>query len=303
MTSISQLTPDNKMKSLILTILSLFIGLSAYSQVFYKIEGNGLTEPSYLFGTHHLAPSSILESYPSMQKALENTKAVVGEIDLTASQMELAMKMQQYMMAPADSTLTNLLSPEELADLNQKFEPYSPMPGVTLEQLGMMRPMVISAMVSLGEMQKSLPGFDPNAQLDATFQIMAKENGKEIIPLETPDMQARLLYTFTPITKQLEDLKELLNNPSELVENCQKLNKAYLDGDLDTLISLTESEDSDPAFMEALLATRNRNWLEVLPAIINQRPTFIAVGALHLAGENGLVNQLREAGYTVTPLK
>ncbi|MDE6271954.1 MAG: TraB/GumN family protein [Muribaculaceae bacterium] len=291
------------MKFIILPLISLLVSLSAYSQIFYKIEGNGLKEPSYLFGTHHLAPTSILDSYPSLPQALEETKAVVGEIDMTASQMEMAMAMQPYMMAPADSTLTALLTVEELADLNKKFEPYAPMPGITLEHLGTMRPMVISAMVSLGEMQKSLPGFDPNAQLDASFQLQAKSEGKEIIPLETADMQARLLYTFTPIKKQLADLKELLEKPEELVENCGKLNKAYLEGDLNTLLALTEGEDSDPAFMEALLTLRNRNWMKSIPDIINSRPSLIAVGALHLAGDEGLVNQLRKAGYTVTAIK
>ena len=290
-------------RSLLLSLLFLIAALPAFSQIFYKIEGNGLKSPSYLFGTHHLAPVSIVESYPSIPSALDDTKAIVGELDMTLSQMEMAMAMQKYMMAPADSTISRLTTPDEFKDLEAKFAPYSPMPGVTLAQLDMMRPMVISAMVTMTEMQKSLPGFNPNQQLDAMFQLQGKEEGKKIIPLETPDLQAQLLYTFTPISKQLNDLKEVLDNPSELAENCQKLNKAYTEGDLDALLSLTESDDSDPAFMEALLTKRNHNWIKALPEIISQQPSFIAVGALHLAGNDGLVELLRKEGYTVTPLK
>lgn len=286
-----------------LLLLAITVSFAASAQIFYKIEGNGLNAPSYLFGTHHLAPTSVLESYPTLKEAEENASAVVGEIDMTIPQMQLAMAMQKYMAAPADSTLQALLSPEEFAALNEKFKPYSPMAGVDLNQLGAMRPMVLSTMVTMAEIQKSLPGFNPADQLDTRFQTEFKDAGKEIIPLETPEMQAELLYTFIPIRKQIEDFKDVLENPEELTQNCERLNKAYIAGDLDELLKLTESEDSDPAFMEALTTKRNNAWLQKLPDIMAGRPSLIVVGALHLAGDNGLVAGLRKAGYTVTPVK
>lgn len=289
-------------KFTILFLLAICVAFSSSAQIFYKVEGKNLKKPSYLFGTHHLAPSSVLEKYPSLKKAMESTDAVVGEIDMTVPQMQMAMEMQQYMMAPADSTLQTLLSPAELDSLSVKFEPYAPMPGMGLQQLGMMRPMVLSTMVTMAEIQKSMPGFNPAEQLDSKFQAEYKEIGKKIIPLETAAQQAKLLYTFIPISKQVDDFKDVLNNPGELAEQCEALNAAYVAGDLDRLLALTNSEDSNPAFMEALTTLRNRNWMEQLPEIMKAQPALIVVGALHLAGKDGLVNLLREAGYTVTPL-
>jgi len=51
-----------------------------------------------------------------------------------------------------------------------------------------------------------------------------------------------------------------------------------------------------------LLDDRNKNWLAQLPSLMKEQQTFIAVGALHLSGENGLIHLLRDAGYTLTPL-
>lgn len=275
---------------------------SASAQIFYKVEGKDLAKPSYLFGTHHLAPASVLDKYPSLEIAKKNTDAVVGEIDMTVPQMQMVMEMQKYMMAPSDSTLQALLTPEQLDSLNQKFIPYSPMPGADLNQLGVMRPMVLSTMVTMAELQKTLPDFDINDQLDAKFQKEYQEADKKIIPLETADMQAKLLYTFIPITKQLADFRDVLENHDDLAEQCVKLNEAYMAGDLDKLLSLTESEDSDPAFMEALTTLRNHDWMTKLPGIMKEQPSLIVVGALHLAGNDGLVNLLRSEGYTVTPI-
>lgn len=283
-------------------ILASLFSLCASAQLLYKIEGNGLEEPSYIFGTHHLAPASVLDKYPSLSKVKQDAKAVVGEIDMTVPQMQLAMSMQQYMMAPADSTIQALLTPEQLDSLDNKFKPYAPAPGMGLKQLGMMRPMVLATMVTMAELQKSLPGFDPANQLDTKFQTEFKEAGKSVIPLETPEQQAKLLYTFIPIEKQLADFRELLDDPSDLAEKCKALNEAYVSGNLDDLLKLTESDDSDPAFMEALTTLRNQTWLKKLPEIMKTQPALIVVGALHLAGPDGLITGLQNQGYNVTPL-
>lgn len=292
-----------KLKAIALLAALLFLPTSLLAQIFYKIEGNGLKEPSYLFGTHHLAPYSTLDKFPSLRTAFDSTKAVCGEIDMTGNPMLLAMSMQKYMMAPADSTLNLLVPPDTLAAMNREFIKHAPQEGVTLYNMGMMRPMVLTSLVSLDVITKSMPDYTPGEQLDAYFQKTGKEQGKDIIALETPEMQAELLYCSTPVSKQLEELQEALKNPELLLETAAKLNKAYADCNLDEMIALSLSEQEDPAFLNALLTQRNKNWAKQLPDIIGMQPTFIAVGALHLAGENGIVTLLRNLGYTVTPIQ
>lgn len=282
-------------------ILASVVGCSA--QVFYKVSGNGLEHPSWIFGTHHLAPLSILDSIPSARQALEESDQVVGELDMTVGQMALGMALQPFMMAPADSTLRDLIAPNDFDRISKVFEQYAPMPGMTLETFSMMRPMVATSVVSIGAISRSMPGFNPQEQLDTYFQTVAKENGKKVKGLETPELQGRLLYTTTPLVVQAASLVEMLDNPDKIVEQGKKLNKYYMAQDIESLLTLMEGEEETSEFMEALLDRRNADWLTKLPAILSEGSNFVAVGALHLVGDKGIVNGLRKLGYTVEPVR
>ncbi|MDE6077027.1 MAG: TraB/GumN family protein [Muribaculaceae bacterium] len=284
-----------------LASILLISGFSASSQVVYKVEGNGLKEPSYIFGTHHLAPVSVAGDFGATD-LFNKASQVVGEIDMTQDQMQMQMAMQPYMMAPADSTLSKVLPKDEYDSLNESFKKWAPMPGLDLSMLEPMKPMVVTTMVTVGITAKEVPDFNPAEQLDTWFQASGKKDGKKIIPLETAEQQAALLFNFTPISLQAEALTELLNEPEKSVENARKLTQAYMKQDLNAMLELSQQEDEHPEFMEALLDKRNADWLTKLPAIFNDGSTFVAVGALHLAGDKGVVEGLRKLGYTVTPV-
>ena len=85
------------MKRRITALLSLAVlfCISTSAQIFYKVEGNGLKNPSYIFGTHHLAPLSVIDEVPGCRDAYKSASQVVGEIDMTVNQMELASKIQR----------------------------------------------------------------------------------------------------------------------------------------------------------------------------------------------------------------
>ncbi|MBD5370118.1 MAG: TraB/GumN family protein [Bacteroides sp.] len=287
----------------LLSLLILFVWLPSLGQVFYRVERPDLPAPSYLFGTHHLAPAAFLSQFKDLPEAMEKTMAVVGEIDMLQDQMAIAMKMQPYMAAPSDSTLSSLYTTEEFAVLNEKFKRYSPIPGLDLSAFNTMRPMVVTNMVSVGQIQESIPDYNPAEQLDLLFQQKYREADKKNIPLETPEQQGELLFTFIPVKVQAETLKELLLDDSgKLQRQIKKLNDAYFSQDLKELERITHEEEDDSGFMEALTTVRNHDWMTRLPGIMTEQPAMIVVGALHLAGEEGLVNLLRQEGYTVTPL-
>ncbi len=288
-------------KSAIASLL-LICALPASAQVLYKVEGNGLKEPSYVFGTHHLAPLSIVETFGATAPFNEATQ-VVGEIDMTKNPMELQMAMQPHMMAPADSTLTKVLPADEFAALNEEFKKWAPMQGMELAMLDPMKPMVVTTMVTVGITADAIPDFNPNEQLDTWFQTTGAANGKKIVPLETVEQQASLLFDFTPISVQAEALVEMLKDPQKSVDSAKKLTEAYMNQDLAAMLELSEKDDEHPEFMEALLDKRNADWLTKLPTIFNDGSTFVAVGALHLAGDKGIIEGLRKLGYTVTPVK
>ena len=102
------------MKSFIGAVLFICVAFSANAQLLWKVSGNGLNQPSYIIGTHHLAPFSIMDSIAGLQKAMKETQQVYGELKMSEMQSPVTMqKMQQVMMIANDSTLSTLLSPEE----------------------------------------------------------------------------------------------------------------------------------------------------------------------------------------------
>ena len=288
------------------TALSLLVAvctmIPAKSQIAYKIEGNGLKEPAVIFGTHHLAPLSVIDSVKGAREAFDEASRIVGEIDMTQGPMQIQMAMQQHIAAPADSTLHDLLPAAKWNALNESFKSLAPMPGMDLELLNGMKPMAVT-IVALGIVSKEMPDHNPAEQLDSYFQTEGAKAGKKIIGLETVDEQATLLYDFTPVAEQAEALVKVLENPSEEMKSAREMNEAYAAQELDRLVALSEAQSANAAFMKALVNDRNAAWAEKLPAIMAEGPVFVAVGALHLPGENGLLKMLENKGYKVTPLK
>lgn len=290
-----------KLKSIIASLL-LLAAVPASAQILYKVEGNGLTAPSYIFGTHHLAPLSVIEK-TGADKCFKEASQVVGEIDMTQDQMKLGMAMQPHMIAPSDSTLSKVISPEDFTIISEEFKKWAPMPGMELSMLEGMKPMVASTMVAVGMAAQAMPGYNPQEQLDTYFQIQGKNEGKTITPLETVEYQASVLYDTTPIAFQAEALVVMLKDPSKAIQSSKDLTAAYDAEDLSKMLQLSEEDVEHPEFMVALLDKRNAEWLEKLPEIMKAAPSFIAVGALHLAGDKGIVEGLKKLGYNVTPVK
>lgn len=290
-----------KIISTVLVVTSIMVTETTSAQIFYKVEGNGAPAPSYVFGSHHLSPIDIVEESGAMEY-FNQADQIIGEIDLTIDQMTISMALQPHMMAPADSTLSVLLAGQDMDVLNAQFQKWSPMEGLTLQMLEPMKPMAVNTMVAVGMSAQVMPGFDPNQQLDSYFFKEGQKQGKKIVALETPEYQGTVLFDMTPLTVQAEGLIDILTHPDEAVENAKKLSKAYQSRDLESMYEVAKQTDEHPEFMENILFNRNANWMTRLPELIEETPSFIVVGALHLAGPEGILQGLQDKGFVVTPI-
>lgn len=278
-------------------VMAFSIGCSA--QIFYKIEGKNLKKPSYLFGTHHFAPDSILDSMPLVGEALRSSGCVVGELILDDDPMKMMAAMQSHMMAPADSTLSDVLPQERYAVLDSVFGSLTG--GLSLKMFDAMKPSMAQTTLAALMAQKMEGG---TGQLDTYFQRVARRDSISVAGLETPEFQAEVLFDIVPIRKQAESLVEMLDDPARSLDAVKRLNDAYLRRDGQALWELSrEAEaETDDGYFEILLDRRNSAWLDKLPGLMDSQSLFIAVGALHLYGDVGLVEGLRRLGYTVTPV-
>ena len=208
------------------------------------------------------------------------------------------------MMAPADSTLDKLYSPQDYALIEKVFDKYFSNMGVKLRQMNMLKPMAISTQMQAMQAIKYFPNLDPNSLIDIAVQTRANEAGRPSMALETVQEQLDLLFN-APLTEQAKGLLESCKNDEQFTVMSTKLVEAYMAQDLDkidAILNETTSEEEESA-LDALLYARNRNWASKLQGIMPERACLVCVGAGHLPGEQGLLQLLRDAGYTVEPMQ
>lgn len=295
------------MKRTISILLFLAIGLSVYSQsLLWKVSGNGLTKPSYIFGTHHLAPRSVIDSIQGFKKAFEETTQVIGEVEMKNIQSPETMQaMQKTIMIQSDTTLLTLLSKEDFERANSLTKSLMQL---DMNQAPKLKPSFLCATLTVLTYMKEFPGFNPQEQLDTYFQAQGSEKGKSILGLETTDFQFNLLYSSSSLKRQAEQFMCLVNNPDQIVSLAKELNQAYFSYNLKKMLEISERKEGNscdalPGEMEALIDKRNNDWANKLPTLMKEKSSFIAVGALHLPGKNGLLTLLKKLGYTVEPVK
>lgn len=269
------------------------------AQIFWKVEKPGNAKPSYILGTHHFAPVTTLDGLKNLPEALKNSDKLYGELDMEAMmQPESLMAMQQTLMAPADSTLDKVLTPEQLASVKAAFESLAGQQ-IPMEMLYAMKPSAISTQLAAIMSMKLFPDLNPMEGLDKTMQDKAKALDKPVAGLETMEFQMDRLYG-RPIAKQAEGLVKTVEDLAGEEKRSVELANAYLAHDLDALLKLMIEEESDPEDMEMLIYSRNDNWVKQLLEEMPKESLIVVVGAGHLPGERGVLQQLRNAGYTVT---
>jgi uncharacterized protein len=286
-------------KSGIAAILTFCFSVS-YGQVstvenslFWEVTGNGIPHSSYLFGSHHLLSSQFVDSLPNVNQKFYSATTFVNEVRLDSTDV--------YKIAAAsimtDSSLDQLLPPEWYHETElwlQEISDYS-----SLSVFNKMSPVVIQVLI-LNLLQEQVFG-QVDTPMDIYFERRASADGKRLIGLETIDEQLNAFFHGQTYQRQAEMLIEFVKGKSAAVDELIRFNRLYRNQNLAALqesgLQKYTSEEID-----RMLFNRNRKWMEALPSILQEQSSFVVVGALHLTGEDGLVNQLRKLGFTVTPI-
>lgn len=282
------------------------LALAGQAQLLWKVSGNGLGRPSYIFGTHHMAPSSMIDQIAGMDEAIEGCDIVVGEIEKDSLMSpEIQARMAQAMIAPPDSALDKLYTPDEYRIVEQVFNKYFGTMGVKLSQMNSVKPMAIITQMQAMQALKYFPNVDLNELIDMAVQNRANEMGRPSEGLETIEDQMNLLFN-TSVKEQAESLIELCKSDDLFVVQSSALVEAYMEQDLDKIQAvMTDPElgGEDSEAYDALIYDRNANWIEKLVKMMPERACLVCVGAGHLPGDRGLLQLLRDRGYTVEPMQ
>ena len=292
-----------------LTVLLLLLSCSNLkgndNALLWKISGNGLENASYLFGTHHLVPLSFLDSITGIHEAFNMSEQSVGELDMS-NMSQMQMEIMGKAMMPQGTTYESLMNEADRAKLDSTL---TSLMGMGLAQFGRLLPAMLQNLISVTMYQRLYPTLSGGKGLDQYFQEEALKRNRRVVGLESTADQIRVLLEMQPLERQAEMLACMVNHPEMLKEQMDKLQVAYHAQNLEALWALYTEElpdDPCPSTEEekfAMNGARNKKWLEKLPAIMAEKASFIAVGCLHLPGEEGLIEGLRKLGYTVEPVQ
>jgi uncharacterized protein YbaP (TraB family) len=274
---------------LVLLALSFNLHIQSQNSLLWEITGNGLKAPSYLFGTYHLITSSFIDSLPVIHSCYSKTEALVGEMIMDSSSYPKMMKA----MTMKDSTLDQLMSKE---DYKQVGDYVKEVTGMDIRMFNKMKPVVVSTLFYKVVMSSS----DKGSPMDLYFQQIAKADGKALVGLETLDEQIAVLFDGSSLRSQAAMLVKATREKDKFIAEMMKTNRCYREGNMDCIVKyMSDQDDFSKADLDHLLYSRNRNWVKILPGLMKDRTLFIAVGAGHLPGEEGVIDLLRKQGYEV----
>jgi uncharacterized protein YbaP (TraB family) len=279
-------------------LLILFLNSHSSAQLLWKVSGNALEKPSYLFGTHHLISKERIPDFDKMLDVVKEVDVVVGEMDLS-NMLELQLKLMKG-ATMKDSTLNELLSVDDYILVDEGFKEVL---GMGVKKFAKYKPMMLSSLYTtmLYLKQQNLKK-EPEA-IDMIIQKFGKKNKKPIVGLETIEQQIDILFNKISLKRQAEMLVSTIKEKDKSTEMLSKLNEFYVLGDLIHLEALNNEDDEmNQEEKKILLETRNNNWLEQFKIMFPKNSCFVAVGCLHLTGEGGLLKQLSAKGFVIEPV-
>lgn len=266
------------------------------NSLLWKIDGNGLKKPSYLYGTIHLIKSEDYFLPKSFNKAFESAQKIVFEIDMTTmDEMEEIAAIMPKIMLPEEQSLSKFLSE---SDYN-KVKEYFNNKGIPAFLVDRVKPLFLSTLadVDMGALTE-----DQNLykSYEMEFQKMAEDQKKMTGGLETVDYQLSVIDSI-PLEDQAKMLLSSVEDADDDNDELIKMTELYKKQDINKLYTSIKNDDISK-FEKILLQNRNSNWIPKMKEMMSANNTFFAVGAGHLGGPDGVINLLRKYGYRVTAL-
>jgi uncharacterized protein YbaP (TraB family) len=252
----------------------------------------------YLLGSFHLLKDDDYPLPAEVDRAFDDSASLLFEVDPAAmTAPESVAAMQKYMAYDNGETLSTVLPKSTLARLSTLVSAG----GGSVQALEHSEPWAVNLGLVLGVTRAM--GFRPELGLDRTLMARAAAAGKPTAGLETVDDQMKAMDAV-PHAEQAQELEEFLADPQKAVREMGDMHAWWRAGDVAKLDGEMRAEMArkTPESYRLLDVARNQAWLpQVEKRLADSRKdnTLVVVGALHLLGSDGLVEQLRAKGYAV----
>ena len=271
----------------------------------WKVE-NGTSAPSWLYGTMHVTDPRVTEISDEARAAWKQAGTMVIETLGVLDEKKAAAAMftkPEYTMMTGNETIEDFLSENDRTTLNDALGQR----GLSLALVRKMKPWLIASMVTMPdcEVKRKASGIEI---LDIKLARAAEQSGKRLLGLEEIGEQIAVMASL-PVEFQVQSLIATLAIEQQMPDVFETMTNFYVDENVVAamqviLAAFPESMGADlegyAAFEEAVITKRNHLMAERAQPILEDGNAFIAVGALHLPGEEGVVELLRAQGWTVT---
>lgn len=272
----------------IFILTNLYVSAQKGNGLLWKISGNGLEKPSYVFGTIHMICNEDYVMTPTIENTLSSADAFYAEINFADADGMTEMQASLMSKVPLSKRI-DLSTYEKLKSLLKETVDLDIATLETISDAG------IASMVTI----KSFPCTEYK-MYEIEFLKAAMLQNKKLGGLETVREQVDLMNKSMDIDatiKMLQDLKQ------EGVDGTKQMVELYRNQNINGLLDfMNESSYMNKEVYYEMLTKRNQNWLIKMPEIMQKQSTFFAVGAAHLGGSEGILQLLSNIGFEVTPV-
>ena len=284
-------------KTIFAGLCCLLLAIStSNAQVLYRISGNSAAAPSYILATNRIVDMTFIDTIPNTFKCYAECNKVITEFAM--QDYEAIAALRQAALLPDSVQLRNFYRDEQYQAIDDALRINL---GMGLDQLGRMKPSYLAEMLR-SELMKRWLHYDEERTMETFFEHIALEANTPVYGLDDVGETMFMLFDREPFHWQCEELQKVVEYPEKEVRLERQLLDMYRYGRLTDMAYLIKSPDNMTSLSYSdyqIYAKRNKVWVKRLTPYLKEGKAFITLNAIYLGGEDGLLAQLKAAGYRV----
>ena len=269
------------------------------AQLLYEVSGNSAKQKSYILAINRLVPMQFLDTIPNVFKCFGNCDKVITEFAM--QDYEALAALRQAAVLPDSVKLSNFYTESEYEFIDNSLRINL---GMGLDQLCRMKPSYLTEMFRT-ELMKQWLQYDEQQSMESFFELVAAERNMPVIGLDKIGETMYMLFDREPFHWQCQELLKVIQYPENEVKQERTIKAMYLDGRLSDIAYQVKGPDNTSSISFSdykVYCQRNQQWVKRLKPYLTEGAAFNTHNAIYLGGEEGLLEQLRAAGYRVRPV-
>ena len=266
------------------------------AQVLYRISSNATAAPSYILATNRMVDMTFIDSIPNAFKCFNQCNKVITEFAM--QDYEAIAALRQAALLPDSVKLSNFYTEEQYQHIDQTLRINL---GMGLDKLGRMKPSYLTEMFR-NELMKKWLNYDEDRSMETFFEKVAAQSGVPVYGLDDVGETMYMLFDREPFHWQCEELQKVVEYPEKEVRFERTIKDMYLYGRMTDISYYVKAPDNQTSLSFSdykVYSQRNQQWVNRLTPYLKEGKAFITLNAIYLGGEEGLLAQLRKAGYRV----